>query len=443
MKPATGYDLPKIKTNIPGPKSKRLARQLFRYECPNITSPSPIFWERTKGANVTDVDGNRYVDLTGGFAVANAGHSNPKIIHLLIQQAQKLSHSLGDVHPAQIKVELLQALSRTFPEPRAKTFLACSGSEAVEIALKTAFLFTGKPGVIAFQGAYHGLTYGALSVTSMLEFNTPFKSQMNLHTYHVPYPTSYPKVVRDESILENIESLIRNKPIGAILIEPIQGRGGIRIAPFSFLKSLRKLCTEHKLALIVDEIFSGAGRTSKFFAFEHSGIVPDLVTLGKGLSGGFPISACIGTSKIMAAWPRHHGEALHTSTFMGNPMGCAMALASLTEIYRGKLDQKAKNLGEQWLKKLTLFKEQIECVGDIRGLGLMIGIEIVEKKVTAKADTLKARRIAENLLKRGLILLSDGVEGNVLSITPPLTITQRQMNYSAEIIEKCLRKLKI
>ena len=438
----TGLDLPRIRTKIPGPKSRILARRLLRYECPNITGSSPIFWETAKGANVMDVDRNLYIDLSGGFGVANSGHANPRSIRALVQQAYKLPHTLGDVHPAKIKVELLQTLSEICPNPLKKTLLASSGSEAVEIALKTALLATGKPGVIVFDGAYHGLTYGVLGATSMLDFELPFQTQLSKHTFRLPFPVSYLNPIPEEKVLSKIKSLIRHRSIGAVLIEPIQGRGGIRIAPTTFLKSLRQICNENKVLLIADEVFSGFGRTGKFFAFQHSGIVPDLVTIGKGFSGGFPISGCIGTSKVMDAWPRHHGEALHTSTFLGNPMGCAMALASIQEIRGKRLVERAKNKGEKFLEKFKTLQQRYSSIGNVRGAGLMIGIEIVKGSKKKEADPLKARTLSAFSLKKGIILLADGIRGNVLSITPSLTITEKQLNYFVQIIQECLKSLK-
>lgn len=438
----TGTALPKIRTKIPGPGSRRLAKKLLRYECPNVTAVSedtPIFWERAKGANVWDVDANLYVDLVAGFGVANVGHGNANVVRALRQQAAKLPHAMGDVYPSQNKVELLETLAKICPKPLERALLASSGSEAVEIAMKTALLATGKPGLIVFEGAYHGLSYGALRATSMLDFREPFKSQLDSHRFVVPFPISYPKIIPEEKALGQIQILLREKPIGAILIEPIQGRGGIRIAPASFLRSLRKICDENKILLMADEIYSGFGRTGKWFAFEHSGIVPDIVTVAKGLSGGFPISACLGTREAMAAWPRHHGEALHTSTFLGNPMGCAMALASIREIEGRGLVKQAKILGEKFSRMIQGLKEISPQIGDVRGVGLMIGVEIVKDAKMTTPDREKAQALVTACLKKGLILLSDGIHGNVLSITPPLVITEKQLLYAYEILEKCLR----
>ncbi|MBI1871003.1 MAG: aspartate aminotransferase family protein [Chlamydiae bacterium] len=430
--------LPSIKTLIPGPRSKALAKRLKHCECSSmilVNDETLIVWARAKGANVWDVDGNRYIDLTAAFAVANAGHTNPRIVQALVEQAKKFPHGPGDIHPAEIKIQFLEALSKICPKPLDTIMLGCAGSEAVEIAMKTAFLATGKPGLIVFEGSYHGLTYGALCATSLFNFYQPFESQLSHHTYRLPFPHKE----KEKALLHQITQLIQKKSIGAILIEAIQGRGGIRALSTSFLKDLRKICDHHKIILITDEIFSGMGRTGQWFAFQHSGIIPDLVTVGKGLSGGFPISACIGSSSLMKVWPRHHGEALHTSTFMGHPIGCAMALASIQEIKHRGLVKRARIMGEKLIPKLEKL-QKYPVIGEIRGRGLMIGIEIIENK-NGKSSSEKAQKISHRALQKGVILFTEGVDQNILAMTPPLTISDEQLNDAVKIIEECIREI--
>ncbi len=441
MKPTFKNLLPKIKTSIPGPKSKRLAQNLKKYECPNLTFISkhtPIFWQKALGANVWDVDENCYIDLVAAFGVANVGHAHPKIIQALTHQAHLLPHAMGDVYPSPEKVKLAHVLSELFPEKGAQVFFSSSGAEAVEIAMKTVHLATGKSGLIVFEGAYHGLTYGALRATSMLDFANPFINPKSQNVFRLPHPSHF----SEEEILTQTEKIISKQNVGAILIEPIQGRGGVRIAPFSFLQALRKICNQTKTLLIVDEIYSGFGRTGKWFAFEHSKIVPDLVTVGKGMANGFPISACIGRKKVMAAWPRSHGEALHTSTFLGNPMGCAMALASIQEIRSQKLLERATQLGALFKSQLLTLKEKHPCIGEIRGQGLMLGIEIISKRKKHPPNPKIAQAIVLQALKQGIILLADGVEKNILMLTPPLIISEQQLTYSLKVIDQCLSHLK-
>ncbi|MBI1884313.1 MAG: aspartate aminotransferase family protein [Chlamydiae bacterium] len=440
MKNTSRTFLPEIRsTAIPGPKSRALAKKLLRHECPNITlinKNTPIVWEKAQGANVWDVDGNRYLDLTAGFGVAQTGHTNSSVVKALMKQAQKLLHSLSDVYPDKSKIQLLERLSKIFPSPLEKIIFGSSGAEAVEIAIKTAFLATGKSGLITFEGSYHGMSYGALKATNFLNLHQPFKNQLGLRSISVSYPHNFTSE-QIHHLFKKMGTLFKKNKIGAVLIEPIQGRGGIRMAPPLFIKGLRHLCNQYHVLLIADEIYSGMGRTGFWFAFQASDIVPDIMTIGKGLSGGFPISACIGTRKVMSHWPRYHDEALHTSTFMASPLGCAMALRNLQEIQKLKLIERARILGEKWILQLRKLQRTYPCIGEIRGRGLMIGVEIVQKN-SRRADPRRARDLVTQALREGVIFLSDGMDGNVLIFTPPLSISEKQLGHAYKVIEKCL-----
>jgi acetylornithine/succinyldiaminopimelate/putrescine aminotransferase len=370
--------------------------------------------------HVWDASGKRYLDLTAAFGVANAGHANARVVRAGQQQMWRLLHAMGDVHPHLLKGQLVQRLSQITFERWTKgaiegrTILNNSGFEAVEAVLKTALLATGKSGVITFSGAYHGLGYGALNATYRQYFRGPFKSQLRQFGTAVEWP---------EKDLDKVESRIRKltatKKFGAILVEPIQARGGIRIPPIEFLKLLRKLCDRYGLLLILDEIYTGFGRTGEWFACEREQVVPDLICLGKAMSGGFPISACVGRSDLMdRAWPRSHGEALHTSTFLGHPVGCAMALAQIEEI--SKLIKPARRKGE-FLKKLN---------PQVRGVGLMAGLEVESGAVAMKA--------IKQLLHNGYIFLPEGDEGQVISFTPPLIISEKQIKESLQALQEAL-----
>jgi 4-aminobutyrate aminotransferase/(S)-3-amino-2-methylpropionate transaminase len=392
----SGDALPRLKTSIPGPKSRALARQLRRYESRNITYVSnrwPVFWQRAAGANVWDVDGNRYIDLTAAFGVASVGHTNPRVVSAIQKQSRQLLHAMGDVHPNELKLHLARELCElTFKGP-ARVVFGNSGAEAVEIALKTAAVHTKRPGVIAFTGAYHGLTYGALDVTSREDFRAPFSRQLGHFTKHIPFGT----------LPRSIASC------GAVIVEPIQGRGGIVVPPDDFLPALRRYCDRHGVVLIFEEIYTGFCRTGRWFAYEHWNVVPDLICVGKGMTGGFPMSACIGRAPVMDSWPESKGEAIHTSTFLGNPLGCAAALAAIGEMKRLKLDVRSRQLGDYLCSRLKL-----------RGKGLMLGLEVDN-----------APRLCERLLRAGILALP---EGDVLGITPPLTITRRQLDYAIELL---------
>jgi 4-aminobutyrate aminotransferase-like enzyme len=411
--------LPLLKTRIPGPRSRALARQLRRHECRNTTFVSrdwPIFWESARGSNVWDADGNRYLDLTAAFGVASVGHNNPRVTAAARAQLTKLPHAMGDVHPNKLKVQLAAELSAlTFGRwlakseirnPKSKILLSNSGSEAVEAALKTTALATGRPGVIAFTGAYHGLTYGALDATAWNFFRAPFHPQLPGFTVHVAPTESAVRAAFEQS----------ERGIGAVIVEPILGRGGVVVPPPDFLPMLRRVCDEHRALLIADEIFTGFCRTGRWFAVEHWGVVPDFICVGKALSNGFPISACIGRSDVMDAWPESSGEALHTSTHLGNPLGCAMALAAIAEMKRLRLDERARRL-------------QNRLPG--RGRGLMKGVEL--------PNAAACQRVVQRLLRRGILALGGGERGNVLTLTPPLTISDQELEFAAEEIGRATK----
>ena len=472
---------------------------LRRYESRNVTffAPDgswPIVWERAKGVHVWDADGRKYLDLTAAFGVAAAGHANPRVVRAGQQQMAKLLHAMGDVHPHALKAKLARELSRitferwTKRNPKSeirnpksgKVIFNNSGFEAVEAALKTAMLATGKRGVIAFEGAYHGLGYGALNATHRAHFRGPFRSQLRQFGHFVPFPSVSCRSRRKEAhskksesetrdlvsyeSLEAVESrilsLFRRQKIGAILVEPIQVRGGINIPPAGFLPLLRRLCDEHGALLILDEIYTGFGRTGKWFACEHSGTgvppvsfgsrkntdgqdaratTPDLICLGKALTGGFPLSACVGRADLMdAAWPPSGGEAIHTSTFLGHPVGCAMALAQIEEIRRLKLCERSARLGEVLLRALSKVqspKSKVVC--SARGLGLLAGLEL--RHADGLPATAEVLRAIKAMLRRGFILLPEGEHGNVISFTPPLTITEPQLARAVSALAEILR----
>jgi 4-aminobutyrate aminotransferase-like enzyme len=411
----------------------KVIKLLREYESRNVMFTEadgswPIVWERAKGVHVQDADGKKYLDLTAAFGVAAAGHANPNVVKAGQNQMGKLLHAMGDVHPHARKAELAQKLSQlTFERwgrQSGKTIFGSSGFEAVEAALKTAMLATQKRGIIAFEGAYHGLGYGALNATHRNFFRGPFQSQLREFGHFVPFPQKPADLNKVEF---QVRHFFRRERIGAILVEPIQARGGCNVPPPGFLPLLRKLCDEFGALLILDEIYTGFGRTGKWFACEHSGVIPDLICLGKALTGGFPLSACVGRSDLMdAAWPASTGEAIHTSTFLGHPVGCAMALAQMFEIEKGSLPERSAALGEFLLQELSLIqatKRGVVCSG--RGLGLMAGLEL--NLPDGKPATHIALAAIKTLLHRGYIFLPEGEHGNVISFTPPLTITKLQL----------------
>ncbi len=427
---------------------------LRQYESRNVTFTEPdgswpIVWERARGVHVWDANGKKYLDLTAAFGVAAAGHANPSVVRAGQEQMAKLLHAMGDVHPHVLKAELARELSRiTFERwsrksrksesgkrKWGKVIFSNSGFEAVESALKTALLATGKRGVIAFEGGYHGLGYGALNATHREHFRRPFRSQLRAFGHFAKFPAAKTDL---KSLESSLRKVFRREKIGAILVEPIQARGGINVPPPEFLPLLRELCDEHGALLILDEIYTGFGRTGKWFACEHSGVTPDLICLGKALTGGFPLSACVGRADVMdAAWPASNGEAIHTSTFLGHPVGCAMALAQITEIRRLKLCERSAALGKFLLTELQKlqvsgFRFQVSA----RGLGLMVGIEL--NLPNGKPATSTALTAIKKLLHRGYIFLPEGEHANVISFTPPLTISKMQLAKAVAELKKVL-----
>ncbi len=452
--------LPELRTPIPGPRSRELAARLRRCESRNVTFISeewPIFWERAEGANVWDADGNRYLDLTSAFGVTTLGHTRPEIRDALTGQAATLLHAMGDVHPTELKVRLCEQLSAlTFERwgvGRGKTILGNSGFEAVEAALKTSLLATGKPGVIAFSGAYHGLGLGALAVAGIPYFREPFRRQLKEFATLLPYPGCYrcPCGVREgyrlagqdfpncstdclARLREDLDKTIRQREIGAILVEPIQGRGGCVVPPRDFLPLLRQVCDEYKILLIADEILTGFNRTGRLFACDHFGVVPDLICLGKSLTGGFPLSACVGRTDLMDAWPPSHGEALHTSTFLGNPLGCAMALAALDLHADPGVARQIRETGTAFKQALQSIPSQ--RIGDVRGLGLMLGMELV--KPNGAPDGEGAVALVNEALRAGLLLLPESPSGNVLGIQPPMSLANEEFAWFVNWLSKAL-----
>jgi 4-aminobutyrate aminotransferase-like enzyme len=441
--------LPDLLTPIPGPLSRELAAELRAHESRNVTYVSPgfpVFWERAHGVNVWDVDGNRFLDLTSGFGVASLGYTPEQIVAAVRDQVGRLYHASAE------KVALCRRLSEITFEAwqlgAGKIILTNSGSEAVEAALKTAWLATKRRGVLAFTGGYHGLGYGALTVTGRTLFRDPFAEQLADFATFMPFPACQhcpfgatnrgPSTCRPDcmnTFLAQAEDLLKKRTIGAILVEPVQGRGGEVVPPDWFLPMLRSLANQFGVLLIFDEIYTGFHRTGRRFACDHWNVQPDLICLGKALTSGFPLAACVGRAKTMdEAWPESTGEALHTSTFLGNPLGCRMALESLDLLEAEAWSKTVEALGHHLEKGLRGLQVTSKHWGWCRGLGLMRGIEVVD--ANGNADAARAGRLVEAMLARGIILLSGGIGQNVLSFTPPFVITEAEIDFALDELQK-------
>ncbi len=428
-------------------KTNQALQLLREYESRNVTFVDPhggwpIVWQRAKGVHVWDVEGRKYLDFTAAFGVAAAGHGNPRVVKAGQRQMAQLLHAMGDVHPHALKAQLARELSAlTFERwskrrTTGKTIFCNSGFEAVEAALKTVFLATGKSGLIAFEGGYHGLGYGALNATHRSHFRSPFRAQLRQFAKFVPFPSDTESV---NAVQQTIQKILKKGNVGAILCEPIQTRGGINVPPLGFLPTLRKICDQNGVLLVVDEIYTGFGRTGKWFACDHSQVSPDLICVGKALTGGFPLSACVGRADLMdVAWPASNGEAIHTSTYLGHPVGCAMAIAQIEEIRRFDLPGRSLALGQHLITVLNKYFNT--DIGDlqfqIRGIGLIIGLEIRTNAGRPATDVSLA--VIKEMLHRGYILLPEGEHANVIGFTPPLTITLRELTGMVSTLHDCI-----
>ncbi len=463
--PEFGSALPSMVEPPPGPRSRALAERLRLVESRNVTYLSedfPVFWEEARGSNVRDVDGNVYVDFTGAFGVSFAGHRHPRLQRALVEQSERLIHGMGDVHPPELKLELLERLSALAPWEETRTVLGSSGSEAIEAALKTAELSTGRSGIIAFEGAYHGLTVGSLAVTARPDFREPFRARVHQGVSFAPYPQTE---VEAEAALAEVQRLLsegvgsrdghalgggrpthgsgsvddarQGQSVGAVVVEPVQGRAGVLIPPPGFLGGLAELTRAAGSLLIFDEIYTGLGRTGVVFEYEREGVLPDLVCIGKALGGGLPLSACLGSREVMDAWPKSGGEALHTSTFLGHPLSCATALAFLDVLEEENLAARALDLGERIVGRLNEALSTLTGVKQVRGRGLLIGIELCSEDGGPAVGG--GARVAEASLSQGLLVLPAGGHGEVVEFAPPAVTTDAQVDFGITCLVETLR----
>jgi 4-aminobutyrate aminotransferase-like enzyme len=411
----------------PGPESRRLSELLARFEAPGVNTlvggePS-VVWAEAEGSVVVDVDGNRYLDLTAGFGVAAVGHRHPRVVAAVREQAGRLLHGLGDVsaHPA--RVELARRLAREVPagepEEERRVHFAVSGADAVEVAAKTAILATGRPGLVAFEPSYHGLTLGALALTDREHFREPFRHLLHPHVHRLPFGCD--RVLLDERLATG--------EVAGVVVEPIVGREGVILPPDGWLPEVARACREQGVLLVADEIFTGLGRTGTPFAVDHEGVRPDLVCCGKALGGGLPLGAVVGSARAMDAWAAE-GEARHTGTFLANPLACAAALAVLDVMDEEDLPARARRLGAQVAERLAPWPERFPGVVETRGRGLLWGVE------TESAE--QAKRTTRRLLDLGVLALAGGPAGNVIQIVPPLTISEADLHAALDRVESAL-----
>lgn len=401
----------------------------------------PIFADSAKNATVTDVEGREFIDFAGGIAVLNTGHLHPKIIAAVTAQLNKLTHTCFQVLAYEPYVELCEKVNAKVPGDFAKkTLLVTTGSEAVENSIKIARAATGRAGVIAFTGAYHGRTMMTLGLTGKV---VPYSAGMGLMPggiFRALYPNELHGVSIDDSIA-SIERIFKNdaepRDIAAIIIEPVQGEGGFYVAPKEFMKRLRALCDQHGILLIADEVQTGAGRTGTFFAMEQMGVAADLTTFAKSIAGGFPLAGVCGKAEYMdAIAPGGLG-----GTYAGSPIACAAALAVMEVFEEEHLLDRCKAVGERLVTGLKAIQAKYPVIGDVRALGAMIAVELFENGDSHKPNAAAVAQVVAKARDKGLILLSCGTYGNVLRVLVPLTSPDEQLDKGLAIIEECFSEL--
>jgi 4-aminobutyrate aminotransferase/(S)-3-amino-2-methylpropionate transaminase len=408
-----------------------------------IATASPIYADRAENAELWDVEGKRYVDFAGGIAVLNTGHRHPKVMAAVEDQMKRFTHTAFQVVAYESFIALAERLNKRAPFPGpAKTIFFTTGAEAVENAVKIARSYTKRTAIISFSGAFHGRTLMTMGLTGKV---VPYKAGFGpfpAEIYHVPFPMTFHGVSVEES-LHALETLFKSdvEParVAAIIIEPVQGEGGFYIAPFDFLKKLRKICDENGILLISDEIQAGFARTGKLFAIEHSGVAPDLVTMAKSLAGGFPLSGVLGKAEIMDS----PGPGGLGGTYAGSPVGCAAGLAVLDVIDEEKLLERSTKIGERVVNRLKAIAQRndVPPIGEIRNLGGMIAFELVKSRGSHEPDPDATKALTAKALQNGLILLSCGVYANTIRILMPLTASDAVIDEGMGIIERSLSQI--
>ncbi|EYF02338.1 aspartate aminotransferase family protein [Chondromyces apiculatus] len=434
---------PQVVVPPPGPLSRAAALRLEQVECPafgrrrdsraSITGAEmlPIVLSSGRGANVNDVDGNRYVDLCAGFGALLLGHTPPPVQHAVEAQLGRLALALGDVYSADTKIGLLERLASLHPGQAPKVLLGQSGSDGVTAAIKTAALATGRPGLLAFEGAYHGLGYAPLPACGLREsYRSPFQAQLNPHVVFAPYPRGPDDEAGTARTLDMMERSLRGGEIGAVVLEPLLGRGGCVVPPDAFLHGACEVAHRHGALVIADEIWTGLGRTGAMARSIALGAAVDILCFGKGLGGGLPISACIAPEAIMASWSAGI-EVIHTSTHSGSPLACAAALAVLDALQDGALPARAQAVGARWVEELRTALSSCPSVVDVRGVGLMVGVELESAAL--------GLRVMRGMLDQGYLVLTGGTQGEVLTFTPALGIPEALLSGATMALQHVLQ----
>jgi 4-aminobutyrate aminotransferase/(S)-3-amino-2-methylpropionate transaminase len=427
-----------LRTEIPGPRSREILERKERVVADPLSVFLPVVVAEGRGATLTDVDGNTFIDFTGGVGCLNVGHSNPQVVAAAQEQLSRFSHTDFTIVPYEVYISLAERLCELAPVPKpAKAAFFNAGAEAVENAIKFARIHTGRPGVVAFEGGFHGRTLLALSLTSKTH---PYKAGLGPfapEVYRVPFPNEY----RGPSAAEALEALERAfvtqvaaENIAAIVLEPVQGEGGFVVAPTEFVRGVREICDEHGIVLVVDEVQTGFARTGRMWAIEHYGVEPDLITVAKSIAAGLPLSGVIGRAEIMDA----PGDSAIGGTYVGNPVAQAAALAVLDVIEEEGLIARADAIGETIRGRMLGWQERWDAIGDVRGLGAMLAIELVSDRGSKTPDAEVASRIVEEAAGRGLLLLKSGIYSNCIRVLCPLVLSDAELDEALDVWEQAL-----
>jgi 4-aminobutyrate aminotransferase len=439
---------PHIKTALPGPNAKRILEGDKQYISPSYTRSYPLVARQGRGVVVTDVDGNEFFDFSAGIAVTSTGHCHPAVVAAIQRQSAELIHMSGTDFYYENMVTLAERISKIAPMPGPhKIYYGNSGAESIECALKLARYHTKRQNVIAFYGAFHGRTMGALSLTASKPQQKRRFAPLVPGVTHVRYPDVYRGceggAQNAEAFAVGCARFIEDKlfkttlapeEVAAIFVEPIQGEGGYVIPPSAFMQELRSICDRHGILLVVDEIQSGVGRTGKWWAVEHTGVQPDIVCMAKGIASGMPLSVTVSRAEIMDWVPGSHA-----STFGGNPVSIAAALATLDVIERERLLDNATEVGNHMLKRMADWPKKYEIVGDVRGRGLMIGVEIIKDKKTKEHGAAERDRIVQLAFERGILFLGAGP--STVRICPPLVVTRDEADAAIEALEESISRV--
>jgi len=427
-----------LRTAIPGPRSKAILDRKDKVIAGPLSIYLPVVIEEGRGATLTDVDGNTFIDFTGGVGCLNVGHSHPKLVEAAQEQLTRFAHTDFTIVPYEVYVTLAERLIAVSPfTGPAKAAFFNAGTEAVENAIKFARSYTKRPAVIVFEGAFHGRTLLSMTMTSKTH---PYKAGLGPfapEVYRVPFAQDYrgPDTRTALAALERaLVTQVAAEQVAAIVIEPVQGEGGFVVAPRDFMAGIRRLCDEHGIVMVVDEVQTGYGRTGKMFAIEHYGVEPDLITVAKSIAGGLPLSGVIGKAEIMDSPP----DSAIGGTYVGNPVAQAAALAVLDVFEEESLVERAQHIGERIRERMVSWQERVAQIGDVRGLGAMLALEFVRDRDSKEPNPELATAVVEAAAERGLLLLKSGIYSNCIRVLCPLVLTDAELDEALEVWEDAL-----